>query len=223
MPNREELSFDLLQNAVDSILQAIEVLVWPDSRSNSTRLKQALLSITHGIELLLKERLKRIQPSLIWEDVDRFPSIDARTVGLDKALHRLKNIGGLSFSEDELGMLRALKRTRNSIEHYEWKASSTEARVIAERALSFAIFFSEKHLSYDLRMHFRGDDTWEELFQRCRALVSWHEKRVHSANPSLLKQGLSCPHCGALTIPPQGGKCDVCGENHSTDYDDIPF
>lgn len=222
MPSRDELSFDLLQNAVDSILQAIEILVWPDSRSNSSRLKQALLSITHGIELLLKERLKRIHPCLIWEDVDRFPSIEARTVGLDKALHRLKNIGGLSFSDDELGMLRSLKRTRNSIEHYEWKTSSTEARVIAERALSFAIFFSEDQLSYDLRMHFKRDDTWEELFKKCRALVSWHEKRIYNANPNIRKQGLSCIYCGALTIPPQGGACELCGEHNYPD-NDIPF
>lgn len=222
MSSRDELSFNLLQNAVDSILQAIEVLVWPDSRSNSTRLKQALLSITHGIELLLKERLKRIHPSFIWEDVDRFPSIEARTIGLDKALHRLNSIGSMSFSDDELGMLRSLKRTRNSIEHYEWKASSTEARVIAERALSFAIFFSETHLSYDLRMHFKRDNTWEELIQRCRALVSWHEKRIHNSNQNLRKQGLSCIYCGALTIPTQGGACELCGEHNYLD-DDIPF
>jgi len=223
MSKHEELSFDLLQNAVDSILQAIEVLVWPDNRSNSTRLKQALLNITHGIELLLKERLKRIHPSLIWEDVDRYPSIDARTVSLDRALHRLRNIGALSFSEDELGMLRSLKKTRNSIEHYEWKTSSTEAKVIAERALSFAIFFAETHLSYDFKVHFKRDNTWEELFQRCRALVSWHEKRIHTGDQCLARQGLACVYCGALVIPPSGGTCEVCGGSNDYLDDDVPF
>ena len=70
-----KIEFDLLTNAADSISQAIELLAWRDEADEARRLKQAVLAVAHGVELLLKERLRQVHPVLIWENVDKFPSL----------------------------------------------------------------------------------------------------------------------------------------------------
>ena len=81
-----KIEFDLLSNAEDSIQQAIELVAWGNDQPEPRRLKQAVQSIAHGAELLLKERLKRVHPCLIWENVDKYPSLNARTVTAETAM-----------------------------------------------------------------------------------------------------------------------------------------
>ena len=54
-----DISFELVENAVDSVSHAIELMAWKDIAEEGSRLKQAILSVAHGVELLLKERLRR--------------------------------------------------------------------------------------------------------------------------------------------------------------------
>ena len=86
-----KIKFNLLGNAIDSIERGIELIAWKAEsgdarRGDARRLKQAVLSVAHGVELLLKERLRRVHPVLIWENVDKFPSLSARTVTVDIAI-----------------------------------------------------------------------------------------------------------------------------------------
>jgi hypothetical protein len=126
----QNIEFTLVQNALDSIERAVELLAWQESTSEGSRLKQAILLTAHATELLLKERLRRIHPSLVWEDVDKYPKLDARTVGVDKAIHRLKQIGNISLSETDASTVRSLRNTRNAIEHFHWQTSRVEANAI---------------------------------------------------------------------------------------------
>jgi len=71
--------------------------------------------VSHGIEQILKERLRRVHPSLIWDDVDKFPSLSARTVTVDIAISRLIKIGGLDYLQEEVDLIRAIRDTRNAI------------------------------------------------------------------------------------------------------------
>ena len=66
------IEFDLLGNAKDSFPQAVDMLVNDDVSSHHARLKQAILSAAHCIELLLKERLRQIHPAFVWETSIRF-------------------------------------------------------------------------------------------------------------------------------------------------------
>lgn len=71
------IEFTLVQNALDSIERAVELLAWQEVTNEGSRLKQAILLTAHATELLLKERLRRIHPSLVWENVDKYPNLDA--------------------------------------------------------------------------------------------------------------------------------------------------
>ena len=91
---------------------------WDDETNDARRLKQAILGVSHGVELLLKERLRRVHPALVWENVDKYPNLSARTVGVGGALSRLANIGGVTFSTSDVALIRSLRDTRNAVEHY---------------------------------------------------------------------------------------------------------
>lgn len=61
----DTITFNLVQNAIDSIVRAVELMAWEEVADEGARLKQAILSIGHATELLLKERLRQVHPALI--------------------------------------------------------------------------------------------------------------------------------------------------------------
>lgn len=145
-----KIEFNLLRNAVDSIERAIEVIAYfDDQKDDAKRLKQAVLSAAHGVELLLKERLRRVHPAMIWENVDKYPSTSARTVTVEGAINRLINIAGVQIDESDYKLLRELRDTRNAIEHYAWSTTKQQADTIVGEALGFAVHFAKDELAFE--------------------------------------------------------------------------
>lgn len=213
-----KIQFDLLANARDSLRQAVELLAWKDIGADHARLKHAITNAAHSIELLLKERLRKINPAFVWENVDKYPSLEARTVTVDAAISRLKNIGGITFSEKDEKNLRSLRMTRNAIEHYEWRATEKEAKVIVGNALSFAFSFAVEHLGTDLADDFKHDDTWRSLIEELGDFVRAHGARIEASLREKGEYPYCCDACGELTVPMRGGSCELCG--HWQDVDD---
>lgn len=213
--SKREIAFELIENAIDSVSHAIELMAWEDISDERSRFKQATLSVAHGVELLLKERLRQVHPSLVWDDVDKYPRLDARTVGVDKAIHRLKSIGAVSFNEYDEDLIKSLRNTRNAIEHFSWQTTKQEASIIIGRALSFAVHFAKKELGYDFEFKFARDDTWTQLISNSKSFVEAHAKR-HSLESPSEALNYPCDFCNAITISKHGGACSICGHwNHS--------
>lgn len=222
--NTKDIEFTLIQNALDSIERGVELLAWKEVANEGSRLKQAIQLIAHAIELLLKERLRRIHPSLIWEDVDKYPRLDARTVGVDKAIHRLENIGGISISETDSKIIKSLRDTRNAIEHFGWKTDRQEANVIIGQGLSFAIQFANSELGTDIAYLFKGDDTWEQLLQQHSQFALAHAKRIEELAMREGKLVQECSFCNAFAQDILTGACSLCGHwEKPHDFDDEPF
>lgn len=218
MSRPQHIQFDLLANARDSLRQAVELLAWKDSGSDHARLKHSITNAAHSIELLLKERLRQVNPAFIWENVDKYPSLEARTVTVDTAISRLKNIGGVTFSEKDEKNLRSLRMTRNAIEHYEWRTTEKEAKVIIGNALSFAFSFAVEQLGTDLAADFKQDDTWRSLIDELYDFVRAHGARLEAKLREKGEYPSCCDACGELTVPMRGGSCELCG--HWQDVDD---
>lgn len=219
--NQSNITFELIENAVDSVSHAIELMAWKDISNERSRLKQAILSVAHGVELLLKERLRRVHPSLVWENVDHYPRLDARTVGIEKAIHRLSSIGAVPIAESDVTLIRSLRNTRNAIEHFSWQTTREEASLIIGQALSFAVDFALQELGYDLSYRFHRDDTWTQLIENSAAFVKAHEARLTRPVPSG-EFAYPCDFCHAMTISRYGGSCALCGHWNQIDPDD-PF
>ena len=214
MNPRSQIQFDLLANARDSLTRAVELVAWKDIQSEDVRLKHAITNAAHSIELLLKERLKRVHPELVWEGVDK-----ARTVNVDKAISRLMKIGNIELADNDIFILRSLRATRNAIEHYEWNTTVKEAKIIVGNALSFALSFADEHLDADLAAEFKKDDTWHmligELYDFARAHAARIEKKLREKGdwPSC------CDACGEQTVPMRGRSCELCGHWQVVDDD----
>ena len=222
--NSSEIEFTLIQNALDSVESSVALLAWPDVANESSRLKQAIQHIAHAVELLLKERLRRIHPSLTWEEVDRYPRLDARTVGVDKAIHRLEKIGGIFISDADIKVIKSLRDTRNAIEHFSWKTSRQEANAIIGQGLSFAIEFAQSELQTDIAFRFRGDDTWEQLLSEHSQFATAYGKRLEKLARSEGKLLQECSFCNAMTQDIVTGACSLCGHwERPDDSEDEPF
>ncbi|MBK8761242.1 MAG: hypothetical protein IPM03_12585 [Sulfuritalea sp.] len=219
-----KIEFDLLANATDSITQAIELLAWKEEPNEARRLKQAVRAVAHGIELLLKERLRRVHPVLIWENVDKFPSLSARTVTVDVALNRLSRIGGLQFHQDDSALVTSLRDTRNAIEHYAWTTTKAEADRIVGQALGFALHFARDELSYDFFGYgSHRDDTFEVLLESNPHFAEAFRGRYERAANAKGEVNYLCDYCHALAVNPTTGACRLCGHWNSDTENDIPF
>lgn len=218
MSPRSHIQFDLLTNARDSLRHAVELLAWKDIGSDHARLKHAITNAAHSIELLLKERLRRVNSAFVWENVDKFPNLKARTVTVDIAISRLENIGDVTLTDTDKNLLRSLRTTRNAIEHYEWRTTEKEAKVIVGNALSLAFAFAVEHLGTDLAADFKQDDTWRMLIDDLYDFVRAHGARMEAKLREKGECPCCCDACGELTVPMRGGSCELCG--HWQDVDD---
>jgi hypothetical protein len=128
------LELKLLDNGIDFILKGIDELFDENHvlRGYSTAVdvsessyKYGVIHLFSGFLLLLKERLYRHLPELIFkgrvDDVKK--KLDDRkipnTVDLDEALERLTIGPRVTFSEDDMKVIRSVQDIRNKFEHYE--------------------------------------------------------------------------------------------------------
>lgn len=216
----------LIENATDSLLRAIQTLAWDDhGLQRESKFKQSVQLTAHGIELILKAKLHQIHPALAWENVDRYPDLDARTVGSEQAMQRLERIGGLIFSQDDKALLRSLRRARNAIEHMAWEISEHEANVLLSRGISFALSFTEQLGVSLIEYGDHKDGLIDDFLSRTESLGDFsHERQFSEANH------MQCPACRAHTLSQESRTCRICGYAETSertvaawDEDDIPF
>jgi hypothetical protein len=159
-----------------------------------------------------------VNRAFLWENVDKYPSVECATVRTETAISRLKKIGGVTFSNDDEKNLLSLRKTRNAIEHYEWRTTEKEAKVIVGNSLSFAFSFATESLGTDLTEDFKQDDTWRALIEELYEFVRAHGARIEAKFIEKSEYPSCCEVCGELTVPMDGGSCELCG--HWQDVDD---
>ena len=130
---------------------------------------------------------------------------------VDTAISRLKSIGNVQLSENDERSLKSLRTTRNAIEHYEWRASEKEAKIIVGHALSFAIDFAHHELGVDLSGGFKSDDTWRMLLDELYEFSKAHGARLEARFLAKGEYPNCCDECGELTVPMRGGSCELGG------------
>lgn len=192
----------LLENAVDSLEQGIRVFLFGEY---DTAPKHAILNVFHCIELLLKERLAREHPLLIWKYIDRRVTEDSQTVGFEETLSRFSNLA-IEIGRSELEVLRDLRRRRNRIEHHHFVADESH-RYIVGKALKFVYFFLEKHLNTSLEEVLGSN---EELFRSAREVILSYEERLAEANKAV-EERVRPVVKGDLVDPVQVWPCRQCG------------
>ena len=140
------MQITLIENALDFILSAVEHAKEGIDRN----LKYAVLHLSDGIELILKEKLRREHWSLLFADVNKASENALRTgefksVDFDGCVERLESISGLNM-ESHIDLLRLLRRHRNKLQHFEYNASRDEVISILVKTWSFILDFLHDYL-----------------------------------------------------------------------------
>jgi hypothetical protein len=162
-PPKEEtknLKLNLLSNGIDFIQSGVLYFVHdePDPASH----KYAILHLFSGMLLLLKERLRREHPSLIFKEVKDVGRSDARTVDFDEALSRLESCASVVLDEKIKKTLRAAQRLRNQLEHYEFTIDLRHAQAVIGDVSEVAYLFMRDELDEHLETHVQPE-VWTRM------------------------------------------------------------
>lgn len=114
---------EILENAFDFVLQAVDDLENDGEHPRGNGSKYAILHLWSGIELLVKYRLSLEHWSLVFEKVeqaqhDKLITGDFRSVTFTDAHARLKNIGQVEAIDRHIKHLKSLQNYRNKYEHF---------------------------------------------------------------------------------------------------------
>lgn len=201
--------FNLVENAQDSLMHALEHM-GPVHKNGAGDWKRIIVDCAHTIELLFKERLRQIHPAFVFESIDKYPSPDAFTVSAKTALERLRKIGNVAFSEEDMRAISTAREKRNQIEHYEFSLTEQEAKALVGQAVSFIFRFSEEHLNLDWRKAHLKQQNWWIL----RQYTEFYQDLLRKANEKIKKDELpviECAYCRNETFNIDAEKCLVCG------------
>jgi hypothetical protein len=191
------VKFSLYQNGLDSIKHAVEHYV--SDSVEARRYKYAILHLSQGVLLLLKERLSKEHPNFIFVNVATDPTDSKiKTVDSEEVLLRLRKIAGVNLESSKYDeLIRQLNAKRNSIEHYAVDISRHEADSLIVRAIQFLQWFFQE----ELRASFKeaiGEDIWQKLLK----ISEYHLAEVTRAKKEIADRNLDaliCPICQAET------------------------
>ena len=111
---------DLLENGLDFLKSGIE-LFYRSATPKARAHKYALLHIFSGLLLVLKERLARVRPSLVFANEAKAGQAGAKTTDYHTTIARLE-AHGISIDPAKRAALDEIRDLRNAIEHYRFGA-----------------------------------------------------------------------------------------------------
>jgi hypothetical protein len=161
-PIRTHLKLSLVENGIDFVRSGIEGYFLRDTPLPRDH-KYAVLHVFAGVLLLMKARLAKAHPSLIFvrvEDVDRE---DAVTVNFKQVVERLINIAKVDLTK-HMPVLERVQRIRNRLEHYEVSLELKETQELVGALCTVAFLFLRDELEVDLEQHLKRN-VWERVYE----------------------------------------------------------
>lgn len=194
--------------------QTVQLLAFNDIASAESQLKHAIVNTAHCIELLLKERLRILDPAQVLKRPKDFPSDTAQTVGVDVAFDRLQTLGGITFTSVDRKAIKDLCEARNAIMHRELRIEARAAKVIIGKGLGFLFCFARAELGIDLAKEFQTDDTWRCLVEELNQFTESYREKLVAIMRTRGDDPVECSNCGEEMVPWHGGSCEFCGHWH---------
>lgn len=189
--NSTELELNLYENAIDSIQHAIEHYI--ADTNERRRYKYAILHLSQGVALLLKERLKRVHPNFIFSSVTN----EAKTVDVAESLIRLEKIARVDVEKHRIA-IEQLFTTRNRIEHYSFAISKQLADSLIGKTVPFLAEFLREELNGDLEFAI-GRENWLQL----HSIEDYLNNAIKQAKERIERESLDaylCGNCGDQTV-----------------------
>ena len=140
------LPTNLLDNALDFLLSAAESVRRDDGPRS---LKDAVLHLANGIELLVKSRLTREHWSLIFSNVNQagygeLAKADFASVDFPTAVKRLEQIAGVPIDKSVTSHIDNLRKLRNQLTHFTATLDSAQTKSLVAKSMAFSVEFCEQ-------------------------------------------------------------------------------
>jgi hypothetical protein len=224
----EQVDFTVLENGLDFISSALGYLEGDPSPRD---LKYAVLHLSAGIELILKDRLRREHWSLVFADMDKadlgaysrgdFVSVDLRT-----AMDRLGKICNVNIREGDRQALNNLRRSRNRLEHFACPEAPAALKATTAEVLCFVIDFVARELPVDgfTEIEAKLLDDIRKMLPAFRQFVEDRMAKIESVLNASEGPLLECPTCLQDTMEVAGGvhcafcNYSACGEDGAEDF-----
>lgn len=193
------IKMDLAENGADSLKAAYLIMkklpILEDGLAHN--LKDAVISLNHGIEILFKLVLKNYEEYLIFVDLDKYITAkktmlekgkdnvldvnpQLKTVTLHEAVRRAKYLCNYEISEDFEIAITYLNKVRNQFMHYEINLSEEEMlellvklQIAYELSYDFFTTYIEdlSSLLEDARYEITMDDYSNEIAEMHRNMM----------------------------------------------------
>ncbi|MDT0124188.1 hypothetical protein Q9R46_16130 [Paenibacillus sp. RRE4] len=193
------LIMGLAENGVDSFKSAFltmqKIKMLEDGKVHN--LKDAVMSLNHGIEILFKLFLKDYDEYLIFADLDKYMTARKimlskglsnvfeanpllKTITLNEGIRRAKYLCDYDISEDFETVVQYLNKIRNQFMHYEISLSSEEVQELLlklqigyELSYEFFVEYNEdlRDMFEDARYEITIDDYSDEIAEMHRSLI----------------------------------------------------
>jgi hypothetical protein len=149
-------------------------------------------------ELMLKEKLTRIHPALIYRNIDTRTPNKEKTVSLSDIPNRLNNFG-ISLSDEHKKLINNVSRWRHQIIHHEPSFNIEAAEKQLPLLIDFIASFLRKEFENPIEKFLP-----KKLFKVVKNLLSDWQKAIGIARSEAKKEGgvISefCPECGVESV-----------------------
>jgi len=197
---------DLLASAQEFLAESLDNL-------SDHKLRFAIVHAVTATELVLKERLARVNPGLILEDIDAKSPRKGRTVSLRALPQRLANLG-MPLAASQAQLIAAIAEWRNEIVHHAPSFDPQAARRQLPQLLDFLAAFLRAELNTPLETFLP-----KRLFKVAHRLLADWQKAVAAAQVSASREGGvlgdACPRCGSTSVMSLRAEdvvhCHLCG------------
>lgn len=196
----------LLASACEFLTEALE---------NHQRGKDRF-AIVHAVtacELVLKERLSRVHPNLIYKNIDSLTPQRGLTVALSKLPQRLANFG-VPLAAPDQELVSRFGEWRNQIVHHLPAYDLSSARSKLPKLLDFLARFIGQQLHANLKdlIPVRLYNTALNLLEEWQPVVAKAQEAAKAAGNLL---PAACPQCAASEVLTADGEnrvtCHLCG------------
>jgi hypothetical protein len=209
------VSLPLLENGLDFLASAVEHLRGEPTRRD---LKYALLHLASGIELIFKERLRRLDLAQLYQRPEDFDPADFAAGNFHSAnaaetVKRLVDLG-VAISDADRTQLHLLRDKRNRVEHFGLDDSAEAVLAITARSLGFALDFIAAELdTVSLNSEAAGElQGIRQALPKLQALVADRWKRIANDVRSETTAVVACAACGEeASVLDAGPRCRFCG------------
>jgi len=136
------IQMNLLENSYDFLNESLRAAVRAEADPHAW--KFAVLNAVQAVELLLKARLQKVHPVLIYENVDN----PGRTVSLTQAAGRVTGAARIPLTSRELRTIRRAARWRDQIVHFEFEMSPYQVESVYSQLFELVTRFHNDHTEF---------------------------------------------------------------------------